>query len=371
MADSKPLAVDAINTGSTALAIARWLDQIYAQALSLQPNGRQYGLLGALLTVPQYLALPGPPDPFALTVRLPAPYPHAAAAAIRDQWSANDKTCAVEEAAMQTLRQSILPSIDPSMTIALRHPILGIAHLTLEQIVSHIRETYGVMSPAALADLQVYFRQPMRASASIEAVIAEHEGFHIAAANAGAPLSEFDKVQCLSSAVAGQSHYAFAISAYQHNHPTVAARTFAYLRGALLDAGRNAPTADPSMGLTAMAAPHSAYGAATQSTDPVPANHSPSANNGAATLVSAPSGGTAAVALAAARAPRTHQYCWYHGNCGHLGAACNLKDSVKGFKTQATKANPMGGARGNWDSVKAAILEAGGTVATGPARKPN
>jgi hypothetical protein len=278
----------------------------------------------------------------------------------------------VEEDAMQTLRQSIIPSIDPAMTIALRHPILGIAHLTLQQIVSHIRATYGIMSPAALADLQQYFRQPMRPSVSIEAVFSEHEGFHIASANAGAPLSEFEKVQCLSCAVAGQPHYDFAITAYRHSHPTVAARTFAHLRGALLDAGRNAPTGDPSMGLTAMAAPRSAYGVASQPVDPVSAARSPRPSSGAATPLSGTeSGGTAAVALAASRAPRTHEYCWYHGNCGHPGATCNLKDSVKGFKAQATKANPMGGARGNWDSVKAAILDAGGTVATGPARKSN
>lgn len=68
------------------------------------------------------------------------------------------------------------------------------------------------------------------------------------------------------------------------------------------------------------------------------------------------------VALAAARTNKTGMYCWYHGNCDHSGADCDLKDQVKGFQSKASKKNPIGGAEGDWVDVKKAILAAGNKV---------
>lgn len=47
-------------------------------------------------------------------------------------------------------------------------------------------------------------------------------------------------------------------------------------------------------------------------------------------------------------------YCWAHGHGYHTGAACNGRDTIAGFKKEATKSNTMGGSaricefRPNW-----------------------
>jgi hypothetical protein len=75
------------------------------------------------------------------------------------------------------------------------------------------------------------------------------------------------------------------------------------------------------------------------------------------------------LALGASGSIPGEHHCWYHGDCDHTGSGCDLKDEIPGFKVQATKKNPMGGAVGRWSDIKKAILAAGKKVVTSSKRQ--
>jgi hypothetical protein len=358
-----PADIVKLTLSATALDVAAWRKRLNKYAVALKPNGRQYGLLGAIMSPAEYatvLAFGIAPDPFAFTQRIPGPYPAAGPAAAQHAWTANDKTCSTEEAAVEKLVLYTHDSIDAAILLPLEDPVHGLTTVSLEAIVTHIVRTYGTLTSAQFTALKVYFLRPMRTGTTIEAVIAEHETYAQVASAAGMPLSEHDRVTSLQAAVEGNATYAFGVSSWLHAHPEMAQQTFANLRIALISAARAAVVHDPSLGLSAMSCTRHAFSAHAIDVPTPSAHHpvlaAPPSSAAAAPAASAPS------ANGAARITHSDAYCWYHGNCDHAGDSCDLKDEVKGFQASATKKNRMGGANGDWKDVKKAIIDAGGTV---------
>jgi hypothetical protein len=362
-----PADIVKLSLTATALDVAAWRKRLFKYASALKPNGRQYGLLGAVMSPAQYatvLMAGVPPDPFVFSARIPGPFPAAGPAAAQHVWTANDKTCSTEEAAVEKLILYVHDSVDASMLLPLEDPIHGLTTVPLNLIVAHVVQTYGTLTSAQFKALKVYFLRPMRTGATIEEVIAEHETYAQVATAAGMPLSEHDRVTSLQAAVEGNATYAFGLSSWLHAHPEMAQQTFANLKVALISAARAAIVHDPSLGLSAMSSTRHAFSAQTTDVPVAPTQSPVSLPPVFATGLSSvgPASASAPAANGAARTAHSDAYCWYHGNCDHTGDGCDLKDEVKGFQVNATKRNRMGGANGDWKDVKKAILDAGGTV---------
>ncbi len=182
-------------------------------------------------------------------------------AAAQHTWTANDKTCSTEEAAVEKLVLCTHDFVDDAMLLSLEDPVHGLTTVSLQEIVAHIGRTYGTLTSTQFSALKLYFQRPMRTGATIEEAIAEHEMFAQVAITAGMPLSEHDRVHSLLAAVSGNSVFAFGISTWQHANPEMAQQSFANLRVALLTASRTAIVLDPSLGLSAMSSNRHAFSA--------------------------------------------------------------------------------------------------------------
>jgi len=253
---------------ATALDVAAWRKRLFKYASALKPNGRQHGLLGAVMSPAQYATVLTAgilPDPFAFTPRILGPFPAAGPAAAQHTWTVNDKTCSIEEAAVEKLVLYVHDSVDAAMLLPLEDPVHGLTTVSLEAIVTHVVRTYGTLTSAQFKALKVYFLRPMRTGATIEEVIAEHETYAQVASAAGMPLSEHDRVTSLQSAVESTATYAFGLTSWLHAHPEMAQQTFANLKVALISAARAAIVHDPSLGLSAMSSTRHAFSA--QATD--------------------------------------------------------------------------------------------------------
>lgn len=328
--DSTHSGLPRINVGSRVIAVIAWEEAVCALAMSLTPNGRQNGLLGAVLSAENYALMPGPPDAFLLEARIPGAYPVDAAAPVREAFKANAKHCAANEEAMHKLTSAVNSSVDPTMLEALRQPHVGLLGVGLQAIMAHISATYAQLTPVAFKTMKAYLGQRMNKGVRIEHVLAEHSKVHSMSVRIHMPLSEHDRVSSLCAAVEGENIFTFAVNKFKADYPSIAQQTFAMLAATLLAVSQNEADEEAgAMGLTAMAAPGRAY-AATE------------VNTGvAAAAVSKPGRTTSA-----------DKYCWLHGNCAHAGTDCDKREDTPGFKTAATKSNPMGGTIGNWADVK-------------------
>jgi hypothetical protein len=207
MADSR-FALFSISPSTSLFRITDWIDAVENAARHSAPNGLMYGML-ALVNPQLYAALPNAPA-WQLDDRIPGPYPAGAAAgikALRKAWSVNKLVCDANDAAKKVLTVAIWASIDPAMVQVLHHPIHGFHAVEIHTVVQHIT--------ALFTALKEYLRNPLRVNIPLEDAVAEHTHVYILSISINQEMTEFDRVQFLLRAVAGNPDYDHAVRSYR------------------------------------------------------------------------------------------------------------------------------------------------------------
>jgi hypothetical protein len=289
------------------------------------------GVLASVLPDPEYVTRFGV-DPDTVVPDNPGPLVAGADASLhKDQIMRYRTYCAN----LESLQATFDAHIHPSLLLALRDPVVGLALTDLATQFLHIRTVYGNL-PADYLDTFHAALDRAQTEDTVATVLDRLLTYFGMRAAVHATLSEYDKLKMLRKAFTW-GIYEAVIRRYLRDHaqiprlpPQAGDQLYSELATALLREEAMHRT-------TKLADAHALKTAPT----PKP--------------VFAPT----PVALAATPAPaaphppktgsRVPNFCWSHGTCGHASAPC--KAPFPGHQAKATKSNPMGGATYAWFSL--------------------
>ena len=149
----------------TAKSLQLLKKELYANARSVPSprGGGAHGHLGAVMTVAGYATLAGPPqawaDPnnpgiFVLPVLVGPGAAHTGAtiAEARAIWDGEVKVYDTFTTTIGSLKKQLLEAIPREYINALEHPLHGFSEVTLAEIIDHLVNTYGVVTPEDLEE---------------------------------------------------------------------------------------------------------------------------------------------------------------------------------------------------------------------------
>ena len=186
------------------------------------PAGGGNPAVPAIPAIAQIPDIPATPRPM---TTLEAINPGANQQGQRDLVRANNLQHVELTTVQQNLRAAILTAIGPIIQARLvTDEVTGNIDRDTWDIIDLLREWYGTLSPADVNDLLSHLEQPI-ADDEADTFIAFYQHFRQLAAqvdNAGAPLSEFYKLQKLTTACAAQPYIMEAIKDYNNANPLIA-----------------------------------------------------------------------------------------------------------------------------------------------------
>ena len=97
----------------------------------------------------------------------------------------------------KALKQLLLSAVDDMFIKALKHPISGYSNVTTKQLLNHLYDRYGQLTPQDLKDNDDYLHQPYDATSPIENLFEQIETAQDIAMTAGAP---YNDIQILNAA---------------------------------------------------------------------------------------------------------------------------------------------------------------------------
>jgi hypothetical protein len=236
---------------------------------------------------------------------------------------------------LESLQMTFDAHIYPSLLLALRDPIVGLALTDLAGQFLHVRNVYGNLPSDYLDEFHSALDRA-QTNDSVVTVLDRFLTYFGMQAAVHATLSEYDKIKMLHKAF-NWGIYEGVLRRYLRDHeqiprlpPQAGDQLYSELATALLHEEamhrktklaeqhslKSAHTSEPVLAVTPVAL------AAT----PVPAAPQPHKT------------GTGA-----------HGFCWSHGTCEHASKPC--KAPFPGHQVKATKSNPMGGATYTWFSL--------------------
>jgi hypothetical protein len=236
---------------------------------------------------------------------------------------------------LEAIQATFDAHVHPSLLLAIRDPIVGLALTNLAAQFLHVETVYGNL-PADYLDAFHSALDRAQTQDTVATVLDRLLTYFGMRAAVHATLSEYDKIKMLRKAF-NWGIYEGVLRRYLREHgqiprlpPQAGDQLYSELATALLREEAMNRT-------TKLADQHSLKSAHTS--EPV---FAPTPVALAATPVPA--------------APQPHKtgttahgFCWSHGTCGHTSKPC--KAPFPGHQVKATKSNPMGGATYTWFSL--------------------
>lgn len=300
-----------------------------------------HGLLGFILSTPEYLALAFPPGhvpaPF-VPILPPGDEPDLAgdanALAVSrhnaewSRWKFHHERFQLQQTQLQNFKVLFLGSLDNNSLTRLTDPIHGIRQVTVAEIHTYLVNRHGTMVSVDLLSLATALEATYQPSLPIEDLLQLHRNAHAIAAGQIQPFPEYQKVHLLRQAVKSCGIFEPCILAWLLNHATVVTQTFDSLAANITNFSDNYDRTATAASL--------GYAAA------VKVNTPPLQDLIAAAVSAAFLAHTANVSSTASPVKSIMKYCWSHGSQrSHTSPECQHR--MNGHKERATQLNKMGG----------------------------
>ena len=195
------------------------------------------GLLGFCVTDDQWATLPGVATPdvdnvgqFIIAHRpavifIPPPDLGATAAVLKQYEISFRRNAAISEALRQ-LKTSIIAAVPDSIIDELSDPTLGLVAVSCNQIISHLRQRYGIFLASDFENFRLALDEKI-GSRTFSELSAAHRLLHVQFTSAGQGLSEIDKCRYLRAAIGTNIAMQTAVTSYLTQHPQIVQQTFA------------------------------------------------------------------------------------------------------------------------------------------------
>jgi len=262
----------------------------------------------------------------------PPPLGNNPAAVQGQQYTAHLNRYLDQQKAIKEFKTLLVQSLDEEALSLIAEPSpFGTRRRSINFILTTLRDAYGVLTAADLAQLKLRLREPYQPATPIRDYIRKHRDVHNVCESAAQVMPEADKVQALRRGVKHVPAMANAVQYFVTMHPTVAAQTFdlmATLLGQAEDNGEPEPTTGTTGYAAAATAPATAF--ATM------ADLEKKLEELRKALLSQSSAG------APKSKKKPAKYCWTHGACAHTSKDCTYP--ADGHDPNATATNRLGGA---------------------------
>jgi hypothetical protein len=237
-----------------AKAVSLLRQQILSLSTTVFPEEQHgYGVLGAILTLQEWMLLPnvdlGDPQVDYSFQPPPRPPPFPNAAGAQAAWKRQEKLFVSYSAGLQTIKAFILDSVDPLLlrTIDPRN----VAYLSSPaELLALLDARYLTMNPADIAQARLSLSIPYMPPQLIRVYISEQIELHNLLATNNAIVNGVDQFQALLVGVTKCGLFRDPIAHFMNGHPTSILQTFDSLSVALIAAADNL---SPSMTTKAMA----------------------------------------------------------------------------------------------------------------------
>jgi hypothetical protein len=308
------------------LNYAKFINAVWHEAVHTckQETGNNYGLLNFITTDAQWNALPGnrlvdattqivtfvPKYDVINDVPQPALTVSANAFKVYEKLQSNQQDI---RKALSLFTLKIAASVPAVDIAALRDPLCGEIFITAEQYLTRV-SIYKELTAEDFHQVDQRLRQPKKGGEDLTVLIERHLDCHSIRAVAGQPLNEFDKVQCLSEAIAADPACAAATLSFRQSNPIPRNQTFADLADHVtVHAPNHVPTI-ANIGLSpAFAAP-----AASSQQEILSLRHQLSVALAASSSAAPPPQVNSTKPIFSSNRKK---YCYYHGY-GHAGTKC-------------------------------------------------
>jgi len=190
----------------------------------------------------------------------------------------------------------------------------GVRHVPCFAIMTKMRDLFGIVTDTLLRSYHDRLRRPADPAATLDVLLSAQRDLHRRLANAGQPLSDFEKRSTLALHLAGRAEAA-ALSTFTIAYPAPAQQTFEHLGAHLRAQAPQATLSGTGFAVLVAGAPPRDFAATIAHAVDIAVGHALAARGDNARHHTAP----AAIPLDSP----TH-YCYVHGHeMRHSGSSCH------------------------------------------------